>query len=201
MLTAHCRRAAGLSSLQINGPTYYFPNCPLAQLAVWGTSSSGMNTVAPISSRGPVQAYAMLVPNCVCEMRHLHIHSGWNVGSLSGKNLKEREEKTEQINSGWFRLFDPGEGHCCTAPQLALAVLLSGCYSREAGNTVCDLHYFQRRWVLYFWRGCFLISLILSTFRCVFLPFSCFVTLLVIVTVLPVRGGQRVNGPLCLERS
>lgn len=153
MLTAHCRRAAGLSFLQINGPTYYFPNCPLAQLAVWGTSSPGMNTVASISSRGPVQAYAALVPNCVCVVRHLHTRSSWNVGSLNGKNLKEGKKK-DQINSDLFWMFDPGEGHCCTAPRFALVALLSGCCSWEAGNTTCDLHYFLRRCVLDFWRGC-----------------------------------------------
>lgn len=126
MLTAHCRRAAGLSFLQINGPTYYFPNCPLAQLAVWGTSSPGMNTVASISSRGPVQAYAALVPNCVCVVRHLHTRSSWNVGSLNGKNLKERKEKRTRLTAICsegltrvkgivVRLLDLPSSPCCQA--------------------------------------------------------------------------------------
>lgn len=60
MLTVHCRRAAGLSFLQINEPAYYFPNCLLAQLTLWGTSSPGMSTVAMISSSSLVQACVML---------------------------------------------------------------------------------------------------------------------------------------------
>lgn len=37
MLTVPCRRAAGLSFLQINELAYYLPNCLLAQLTLWGT--------------------------------------------------------------------------------------------------------------------------------------------------------------------
>lgn len=60
MLTAHCRRAAGLSFLQINELAYYFPNCRLAQLTLWGTSNPGMNTVKMGLSSSLVQAYVML---------------------------------------------------------------------------------------------------------------------------------------------
>lgn len=61
MFTVHCRRAAGLSFLQINELAYYFPNCLLAQLTLWGTSSPGkMNTVKMILSNSLVQAYVTL---------------------------------------------------------------------------------------------------------------------------------------------
>lgn len=60
MLTVHCKGAAGLSFLQINELAYYFPNCLLAQLTLWGTKQSGMNTVTMIRPSSLVQAYAML---------------------------------------------------------------------------------------------------------------------------------------------
>lgn len=56
MLTMLCRRAAGLSFLQINELTYYFTNCLLAQLTLWGTGSPGMNTVTIILPSSLVQA-------------------------------------------------------------------------------------------------------------------------------------------------
>lgn len=59
MLTVHCRRAAGLCFLQINELAYYFPNCLLAQLTLWGTSSPGMNTVKTILSSSLFQAYVL----------------------------------------------------------------------------------------------------------------------------------------------
>lgn len=45
MLTLHCCRAAGFSFLQINEQAYFFPNCPLAHLTLWETSSPRINTV------------------------------------------------------------------------------------------------------------------------------------------------------------
>lgn len=56
----YCRRAAGLSFLQINELAYYFSNCLLAQLTLWGTSSPGMNRVKMIWPSSLVQAYLML---------------------------------------------------------------------------------------------------------------------------------------------
>lgn len=130
MLTAHCRRAAGLSFLQINGPTYYFPNCPLAQLAVWGSSSPGRNTVALIPSRRLLQPYAAaFVPNCACVVMHLHTLRHWNLVSLNRQNLKGGKTAEEQINSDLFQLFDQGEGHRCATAQFALVASLSSCYS------------------------------------------------------------------------
>lgn len=99
MLTAHCRRAAGLSFLQINGAAYYFPNCPLAQLAVWGTSSPGLNTVASISSRGPAQACVALLPNCVCVVRHLHTTQQLKCWCCSTAITWKKVKEKDQINT------------------------------------------------------------------------------------------------------
>lgn len=82
MLTVHCRRAAGLSFLQINELAYYFPNCLLAQLTLWGTSSPEMNTVKMIFPSCLVQAYVILF------LQHVFLFCfAWYLDSTPTRNV------------------------------------------------------------------------------------------------------------------
>lgn len=164
MLTAHCRRAAGLLFLQINGSTYYFPNCPLAQFAVWGTSSPGMNTVASISSHSPVQACAMRVSNCVCVVRHLRTAKHLKCSIVKWQNLKDRKEKRSRCTAvfpdvwPWWRASLCGSSIC---PRRLVVRLL---FLRGSKCIVWST-LFSPHCVLHFWRE-FFFSLILNIFQC-----------------------------------
>lgn len=143
MLTAHCRRAAGLSFLQINEPTYYFPNCPLAQLTLWGTSGPGMNTVATISSNSLVQAYVVLVPAAcflIVFVCYLDINPSWNVGRLTAEPGKKRDE----INTHLFRMFVLGDGYCSRTRQFAFKACFQAVFPERLSDTISksDLSYF-----------------------------------------------------------
>lgn len=155
MLTAHCRRAAGLSFLQINEPTYYFPNCPLAQLTLWGTSGPGMNTVATISSSSLVQAYVVLVPAAcflIVFVCYLDINPSWNGGRLTAEPGKKGTRLTHICSECLYWAKD-----CSRTRQFAFKACFQAVFPERLSDTISksDLSYFLCC-VYDLWRGFFM---------------------------------------------